>query len=145
MQSLDNEADFRPTSRRKAGESVAHALEDVAAGASHDFAAPVRQLDYLSIHPDILDLSLASARAIFPSLIAFILTSPQAKDATAAVAKRHFGESAVPSDSARSAGSRCCRPRRQAFTRSASLPHWTGARGLKHGGLLTVIADKEMQ
>jgi len=92
-------AGFRPTSWREAGESVAHVLDDIAAGASHDFAAPVRQMVYLSIHPEILDLSLASARANLPFIDRLvILTSPQAKDAIAAVAKRHFGESVVLSD-----------------------------------------------
>jgi len=92
-------ASFRPTSWREAGESVALALDDIAAGVSHDFAAPVRQMVYLSIHPEILDLSLTSARANLRFIDrVVILTSPQAKGAIAAVAKRHFGESVVLSD-----------------------------------------------
>jgi hypothetical protein len=82
-----------------AGESVAQALDDIAAGASHDFTAPVQQMVYLSIHPEILDLSLASVRANLPFIDRIVvLTSQQAKDAIAVVAKRHFGESLVLSD-----------------------------------------------
>ena len=65
----------RPGARREI--SVALALEDIATGASHDFAAPVRQLVYLSIHPEILDLSLASVRANLPFIDrVVVLTSP---------------------------------------------------------------------
>jgi len=92
-------AAFRPTSWREAAESVALALEDIATGASHDFAAPVRQLVYLSIHPEILDLSLASVRANLPFIDRIVvLTSPEAKGAIEAVARRHFPDATLLTD-----------------------------------------------
>jgi len=92
-------AAFRPTSWREAGISVALALEDIATGASHDFAAPVRQLVYLSIHPEILDLSLASVRANLPFIDRIVvLTSPEAKGAIEAVARQHFPDATILTD-----------------------------------------------
>jgi glycosyltransferase involved in cell wall biosynthesis len=90
---------FQPTSWKEAGESVARALEDIVTGASHDFAAPVRQMVYLSIHPEILDLSLASVRANLPFIDrVVILTSPGAKEAIDAVARRHFPAATILTD-----------------------------------------------
>jgi hypothetical protein len=54
---------FRPTGWQEAGSSVAAALSDIASGASHDFGAPLRQMVFLSVHPEKLDLALQAARA----------------------------------------------------------------------------------
>ena len=98
-------ASFRPTSWREAGENARRALDDIVTGASHDFAAPVRQLVYLSIHPEILDLSLASVRANLPFIDRIVvLTSPSAKDAIEAVARRHFPEALILTDDAVAGG-----------------------------------------
>jgi glycosyltransferase involved in cell wall biosynthesis len=53
---------FRPTAWEEAGRSVAAALGDIASGASHDFSASLRQMVFLSVHPERLDLALQSAR-----------------------------------------------------------------------------------
>ncbi len=119
-------AAFRPTSWREAGISVALALEDIATGASHEFAAPVRQLVYLSIHPEILDLSLASVRtnlAFIDRIV--VLTSPSAKAAIEAVARRHFPEARYPH--------RRRRRRGRASRRSSGAQHLAPQDALRRG------------
>jgi glycosyltransferase involved in cell wall biosynthesis len=90
---------FRPTPWREAARSVASALGDIASGASHDFAAPMRQMVFLSVHPERLDLALQSVRSHlgFIDRIA-VLTKPEASEAIAAVAAKHFPKSEVLSD-----------------------------------------------
>ena len=84
---------------------MALALEDIATGASHDFAAPVRQLVYLSIHPEILDLSLNSVRANLAFIDrVVVLTSPDAKEPIEAVARRQFPEAVILTDDAVTGG-----------------------------------------
>jgi hypothetical protein len=92
---------FRPTPWQEAGRSVAAALADIASGASHDFGAPLRQMVFLSVHPERLDLALQSARAnlTFIDRIA-VLTTPAARDAIAAVAARYFPEAIILTDDA---------------------------------------------
>ena len=53
---------FRPTPWQEAGRSVAAALTDIASGASHDFGTALRQMVFLSVHPERLDLALQSVR-----------------------------------------------------------------------------------
>ncbi|MGH6826018.1 glycosyltransferase family 4 protein [Methyloceanibacter sp.] len=90
---------FRPTPWREAGRSVAAALADIASGASHDFGAPLRQMVFLSVHPERLDLALQAARANlgFIDRIA-VLTKPSAHEAITAVAARHFSQAHILTD-----------------------------------------------
>jgi glycosyltransferase involved in cell wall biosynthesis len=90
---------FSPTPWREAGRTVAAALADIASGASHDFAAPLRQMVFLSVHAERLDLALQSARANlgFIDRIA-VLTTPAAREAIAAVAAQHFPKALVLTD-----------------------------------------------
>jgi hypothetical protein len=82
---------FRPTPWRDAGRTVAAALADIASVASHDFGAQLRQMVFLSVHPERLDLSLQSARANLGFIDRIVvLTKPAAREAIAAVATRHF-------------------------------------------------------
>ncbi len=90
---------FSPTPWSEAGRTVAAALADIASGASHDFGAPLRQMAFLSVLPERLDLALQSARANlgFIDRIA-VLTAPGTREAIAAVAARHFPEALVLTD-----------------------------------------------
>ena len=92
---------FQPTGWREAGRAVAAALDDIASGASHDFSAPLRQMVFLSVQAEVLDLSLASVRANLDFIDRIVvLTSPEARDAIAAVATRHFPKAVVLTDDA---------------------------------------------
>jgi glycosyltransferase involved in cell wall biosynthesis len=92
---------FRPTPWREAGRSVAAALADIASGASHDFAAALRQMVFLSVHPERLDLALQAARANLPFIDRIaVLTKPDARDAIAAVAAKHFPKTGILTDDA---------------------------------------------
>ncbi len=92
---------FRPTSWREAAQTVAASLDDIASGASHDFSAPLRQMVYLSIHPEILDLSLASVRANLGFIDRIVvLTSPAARSKIEVVATRYFPGAVVLADDA---------------------------------------------
>jgi glycosyltransferase involved in cell wall biosynthesis len=90
---------FRPTSWREAGRTVQAALGEIASGAAHDFSAPLRQMVLLSVQPDILDLSLRSAKANLAGIDRIVvLTSAKARDAIEAVAVRHFAEPVILTD-----------------------------------------------
>ena len=92
---------FRPTPWRKAGRTVAAALADIGSGASHDFAAPLRQMVFLSVHPERLHLALQSARANLGFIDRIVvLTKPAAREAIAVVAARHFPKALVLTDDA---------------------------------------------
>jgi hypothetical protein len=90
---------FHPTSWREAGRGVAAALDDIGTGASHDFGTPVRQMVFLSVHPERLDLALQSARTNlgFIDRIA-VLTKPAAREAITAVVERHFPRGQILTD-----------------------------------------------
>jgi glycosyltransferase involved in cell wall biosynthesis len=90
---------FRPTAWEEAGRSVAAALGDIASGASHDFGASLRQMVFLSVRPERLDLALQSARANLSFIDRIVvLTTPSARDAIIAVAGRHFPNAVVLTD-----------------------------------------------
>jgi glycosyltransferase involved in cell wall biosynthesis len=92
---------FHPTPWQEAGRSVAAALADIASGASHDFAAPLRQMVLLSVHPERLDLALQAARRNLPFIDRIaILTRPSAREDIAAAAARHFPNALVLTDDA---------------------------------------------
>jgi hypothetical protein len=96
---------FRPTPWREAARSVAAALADIGSGASHDFAAPLRQMVFLSVHPERLDLSLQAARANLGFIErVVVLTKPAARQAIAAVAARHFPQAHILTDDAVAGG-----------------------------------------
>lgn len=96
---------FRPTAWNEAGRSVAAALSDIASGPSHDFGAPLRQMVFLSVHPERLDLALQSVRANLGFIDRIVvLTKPEAREAIAAVAARHFQEAVVLTDDAVAGG-----------------------------------------
>jgi hypothetical protein len=90
---------FRPTGWQEAGQSVAAALSDFASGASHDFGAPLRQMVFLSVHPERLDLALQAVRANLEFIDRIVvLTRPDSRDAIAAVAARHFADARILTD-----------------------------------------------
>lgn len=90
---------FRPTPWQEAGRTVAAALADIASGASHDFAAPLRQMVFLSVHPERLDLALQAARANLTFIDRIVvLTKPEAREAIASVALRHFPQAVILTD-----------------------------------------------
>ncbi len=74
-------------------------VNDIASGESHDFAKPVRQMVFLSIHPDRLDLSLRSVREHLPFIDRIVvLTKREVRAAIEAVAARHFSDSTILTD-----------------------------------------------
>jgi glycosyltransferase involved in cell wall biosynthesis len=90
---------FRPTAWQEAGRSVAAAFSDIASGASHDFGAALRQMVFLSAHPERFELALQAARANLGFIDrVVVLTKPEARDAIAAVAGRHFPNMLVLTD-----------------------------------------------
>jgi glycosyltransferase involved in cell wall biosynthesis len=90
---------FRPTSWRQAGRTVRAALGEIASGAAHDFSAPLRQMVMLSVRPEILDLSLRSAKANLACIDRIVvLTSAKARAAIQAVAARHFANYVILTD-----------------------------------------------
>jgi glycosyltransferase involved in cell wall biosynthesis len=90
---------FCPTSWREAGRTMQAALGEIASGAAHDFSAPLRQMVLLSVQPDILDLSLRSAKANLACIDRIVvLTSPKARAAIQAVATRHFADAVILTD-----------------------------------------------
>jgi glycosyltransferase involved in cell wall biosynthesis len=92
-------AGFRPTSWQDAGQSVRAALDDIAHGRSYNFAHRLRQMVYLSIHPEILDLSLASVRRNLTFIDRIVvLTKPETKVAIENVAARHFRDATILTD-----------------------------------------------
>jgi glycosyltransferase involved in cell wall biosynthesis len=92
---------FRPTPWQEAGRSVAAALSDIASGASHNFGAPLRQMVFLSVHPERLDLALQAARANLTFIDRIVvLTAPSARDAITEAAARHFPQAVVLTDDA---------------------------------------------
>jgi glycosyltransferase involved in cell wall biosynthesis len=92
---------FRPTGWQEAGNSVAAALSDIASGASHDFGSPLRQMVFLSVHPEKLDLALQAARANLKFIDRIVvLTAPATRDAIIGVAARHFPQAVVLTDDA---------------------------------------------
>jgi hypothetical protein len=96
---------FRPTPWQEAGRSVAAALSDIASGASHDFAAPLRQMVFLSVHPERLDLALQSVRETLKFIDRIVvLTKAEAREAIAAVAARHFPQAVILTDDAVAGG-----------------------------------------
>jgi hypothetical protein len=96
---------FRPTPWQEAGRSVAAALADIASGAAHDFAAPLRQMVFLSVHPERLDLALQSVRENLKFIDRIVvLTKPDAREAIAAIATRHFPQAVILTDDAVAGG-----------------------------------------
>ena len=92
---------FRPTPWQEAGRSVAAALTDIASGASHDFGTALRQMVFLSVHPERLDLALQSVRENLKFIDRIVvLTKPEASEAIAAVAERHFPQAVILTDDA---------------------------------------------
>jgi hypothetical protein len=92
---------FRPTPWQEAGRSVAAALGDIASGASHHFGATLRQMVFLSVHPERLDLALQSVRENLKFIDRIVvLTKPEASEAIAAVAARHFPQAVILTDDA---------------------------------------------
>jgi hypothetical protein len=90
---------FRPTSWQEAGRSVAAALTDIASGASHDFGTALRHMVFLSVHPERLDLALQSVRENLKFIDRIVvLTNPEASEAIAAVAARHFPQAVILTD-----------------------------------------------
>ena len=92
---------FRPTPWQEAGRSVAAALADIASGASHDFGTALRQMVFLSVHPERLDLALQSVRENLKFIDRIVvLTKPEASEAITAVAARHFPQAVILTDDA---------------------------------------------
>ena len=90
---------FQPTSWHEAGRTVGAALDDIASGASRNFSAPLRQMVFLSVRPEILDLSLLSVRQNLGFIDRIVvLTSPEARTKIEAVAIRHFPEAQILTD-----------------------------------------------
>ncbi len=98
-------AGFRPTSWREAGISVALALEDIATGASHDFAAPVTAAG-LSLDPPRDPRPLAQFGPRQSSLHRPHRgpDQPDAKEPIEAVARRQFPEAVILTDDAVAGG-----------------------------------------
>jgi hypothetical protein len=80
-------------------------LIDVPVDTSHEFAAPVRQIVYLSVEPRTLDLSLQSVRNNLGFINRIVvLTKGSARDAIEAVATRHFYDVIILTDESLDSG-----------------------------------------
>jgi glycosyltransferase involved in cell wall biosynthesis len=74
-------------------------LDDVVSGASHDLASPARQMVFLAVHPERLELSLRSVWENLPFIDRIVvLTKPEARAAIEGVVAQHFAHHVVLTD-----------------------------------------------
>jgi hypothetical protein len=74
-------------------------VNDMASGAGHDFARPVRQMVLLSVHPEVLDLALRSVRENLPWIErVVVLTKIETRAAIKAIVGRYFADSVILTD-----------------------------------------------